>query len=162
MKKNFIFILILLSTTLTFGQKIELDGLTVKIKEYEIVEQEDPMSGKSNLIRGSFVVKKGKKKVAIHSYAVTFFDEYLISLMKNDTTINDSVLPKIGEINRIAFFDSKGLVNPSLKYDSNEQAFSYYYEGKIDGRKEIAINNKSQQEIVLSGLYIWARLTYEK
>lgn len=141
MKKIVLIAFVSLITNFTFGQNIESDGFSVEYKKYEITEQEVPMFGKQKMIMGTFVTKKDGKKIATH--------DFLIPIMK-------------GEISHIAVLDDKGQkIFPRLHYIAEEKAYTYN-EGSPNEGKEIAIQTGDEKEIVLSGLLIWAKLTYKK
>ena len=91
-------------------------------------------------IEGPFVIKKEGKKIATH--------DFLIPIME-------------GEISHIAVLDNKGQkIFPRLHYIVEEKAYTYN-EGSANEGKETAIKTGDQKEIVLSGLLIWAKLTYK-
>ena len=139
-KKIVLIAFVSLITNFTFGQKIESDGFSVEYKKYEITEQEVPMFGKQKMIMGTFVIKKEGKKIATH--------DFLIPIME-------------GEISHIAVLDDKGKkIFPRLHYIVEEKAYTYN-EGSANEGKETAIKTGDQKEIVLSGLLIWAKLTYK-
>ena len=141
MKKYLLIMLISTFSILSFSQKLESNGITVDLKKYEVTEQDVPMFGKQKMISGTFMIKKGKKKLATQNF--------LIPIMKN-------------EISHIAVLDANGQkIFPRLHYLAEVKAFTYY-EGTENEGKEITMKSGSQKEIVLSGLLIWAKLYYDK
>ena len=140
--KQYLLIVLLSTFSITsFGQKLKSDGITVEMTKYEVTEQDVPMFGKQKMILGTFQVKEGKKKVATHNF--------IIPIIK-------------GEISHIAVLGSDGQkIFPRLHYVNEEKAFTYH-EGTEKEGKEVAKKSGSQKNIVLSGLLIWARLTYNQ
>ncbi len=126
---------------LTYGQKLESNGLTVEFKNYEVTEQEVPMFGNQTVIMGTFIVKQGKKKIATH--------EFLVPIKKE-------------ELSHITVLDSKGeRIFPRLHFISEEKAFTYN-EGTVNEGKEFVKKSDSQKDIVLSGLLIWSKLKHKE
>lgn len=124
---------------ISYGQKNEVDGYINELKKYEVTEQEVPFFGMQKIIMGTFIVKKGKKKVATH--------DFIIPIMN-------------GNISHIAVLDSKGnKIFPRLHYLVEEKAYTFY-EGTDKEGKEKALKSNNQKEIVLSGLMIWTKLKY--
>jgi hypothetical protein len=141
MRKKILLTLISLIPFLTFGQKLESDGMSIEFKKYEVTNQEVPIFGKQTLIMGTFIIKKGNKKVAVH--------DFLVPVIK-------------GELSHITALDSKGeKIFPRLHYVPSEKAYTYF-EGTENEGKEIALKSDNQKEIVMSGLLIWAKLKYKK
>lgn len=141
MKKIVLMAFASLIAIVTMGQEIESDGLSVEYKKYEITEQEVPMFGKQTMILGTFIITQGKEKIATH--------DFIVPIMK-------------GELSHIAVLDDKGQkIFPRLHYIVDEKAYTYS-EGSANAGKEIAMKIGDQKEIVLSGLFIWAKLTYNK
>lgn len=141
MRKKILITIILMIPILTFGQKLESGGLSVEFKNYEVTEQEVSMFGKQTIIMGTFIIKQGKKKIATH--------DFLVPIMK-------------GELSHIAVLDSKGKkIYPRLHFVPDKKTFTYY-EGTENEGNEIAMKSDNQKDLVLSGLLIWAKVTYKK
>lgn len=141
MKKIVLMAFASLIAIVTMGQEIVSDGLSVVYKKYEITEQEVPLFGKQTMILGTFIITKGKEKIATH--------DFIVPIMK-------------GELSHIAVLDDNGQkIFPRLHYIAEEKAYTYN-EGSANAGKEIAMKIGDQKEIVLSGLFIWAKLTYNK
>lgn len=75
MRTYLLAIVLLTASILSFGQKLEENGITVDLKKYEIKEQEVPMFGKQKMITGTFLIKEGKKKMATHNFLVPIMME---------------------------------------------------------------------------------------
>jgi hypothetical protein len=140
MKKLLIVSLLTVFSTYIWGQNSNTDSITVKVKQYEIVEQDLPLFGKQKIITGTLIVLKDKKEIASHSF--------LIPLMEKP-------------ISHIAVYDSNNKrIEPRIHYQKNENCFTYYEGTEKEGKIKIE-KNLSQKDLVLFGLWVWAKQIYQ-
>ena len=122
-----------------FGQQSKSDSLTLEFKKYEITEQEFPLLGKQKVIMGTVIIKKDNKKIATHDFLVPIKQE---------------------PISHIAVLDTKGQkIDPRIHYNVEEEAFTYYEGTDKEGKVKVK-DSLTQKELVLFGLWVWARLIY--
>jgi hypothetical protein len=125
---------------LAHSQIIESDGFVIELTNFGISEHDVQLMGKQKLITGTFTVTKDNRKIATH--------DFLVPIMKE-------------KISHITVLDSGGeKIFPRMHYLTEEQSYTYY-EGTDKEGKEKITKTGNQQEIVLSGLIIWTRLTYK-
>jgi hypothetical protein len=139
MRKIIILTIFTLMSSYIFGQQSKSDSLTLEFKKYEITEQDFPLLGKQKVIMGTVIIKKGNKKIATHDFLVP---------LKQDP------------ISHIAVLDTKSQkIEPRIHYNISEKAFTYYEGTDKEGKVKVK-DTLPQKDLVLFGLWVWARLIY--
>ncbi len=141
MRKCILIAIITLMAHVLFGQSIESDGLTVELKKYSETETEFATLGKQSIIVGVFSVLKENKTMVTYSYVAPIIK---------------------GRVSHVTVLERSGeKILPRVHYLEEEKSFTYN-EGTENEGKEKALKSDSTQEIVLSGLMVWAKLKYSK